>query len=813
MQNSNSLENRDNSLDLESAYYADGDTDYSGGYYGKAPQGGEKQQLFKFFAILRRHWLMISTIPLLITALTIVYTAQKPDYYKAEVRVQVNNEMNPGAGAGGAGGGSVIVSNPGSDPTYFTTQLQILEGSGLLRRVVKTTDLEHNETFLRPDKGRELTVWQNVKRMFGFYNPPIAADKSDVLTKNKLSLSKEDSSNPDIEAEQLAPYVAYLRRSLNVSPVKDSRTVSKETRLIEVEFTHNDPNVAAKVVNAIADTYVLQNLEQKVQTNAAAGDFLQKRVAELQSLIRSGEERLINYAKSNQILSLDSNQNTVVQRLTDLNGKLGAAENDRIAAEAAYRAALQNPVADMTAQTKDPRTTGLETQLTTLRQRLEELKTEYTDEWTEVIQVRRQIASLEKELQTSGKRASTTQIAALEQTYREAVARERELRNNFQKQRGEVVEQNQAAINYRIIQQEIDTNKTLLDGLLQRSKETDIILNGTPNNVRIVDRALIPRNPAGPERLKNVVIAFAVSLLLGVGLAFLSDWLNDTVSASDDFEAQIGLPVLGVIPEAHSPFVRKLMPANFALTKSGRRRRENVYDLESFNQPIIAESYLQMRTYLLLSTAGGPPQTILVTSGQPGEGKTITAFNLARSLAQTGAKVLIIDADLRYPRLHTINNADNASGLSNLLTVKEINQEIISQIVQKDAANNLDILTAGPHTPNPVNLLGSEQMRHLLKILANEYSHIVIDSPPVLYFADSSILSTFADAVLLIARDKKTSRQSILLAKKRLHEVGAKITGIVLNGVPLSSVKYNNYEYYRRPENPAIEDGQGILRL
>ena len=813
MSNPNYLERKENSSDIEQIYYPDSDD--ADGYYGAtSPPGSEKQQLFKFLTTLRRHWLMILSVNLLVTALVIIYIAQKPEYYKSTVRVQVNNEMNPAAGAG-AGASSVIVSNPGNDPTYFATQLQILEGSGLLRRVVKSIDLENNDSFLHPNKGRELTIRQNVERMFGFYsaNTNAAPARDDNAEKNNLSLTKKDAPDSDLEAERLAPYVSSIKRNLDVSPVKDNRTATKETRLIEVEFTHNDPIVAAKIANAIADTYVLQNLEQKIQTNAAAGDFLQKRVAELQSLIRSGEERLLNYSKSNQIISLDAGQNTVVQRLTDLNGKLGQAENDRIAAEAAYRAAAQNPVADLTAQSKDSRTSGIETQLTALRQRLAQLKTEYTEEWGEVIQVRRQIEGLEKELKESGKRASSLQLASLEQNFREAAAREKELRNNFEKQRGEVIDQNQAAINYRIIQQEIDTNKSLLDGLLQRSRETDIILNGTPNNVRIVDRALVPRSPAGPERMKTVATAFAFSLMFGIGLAFLTDWLNDKVTASDDLAAQIGLPLLGLIPETHSPFVKKLMPSNFALTKRGRRRRENVYDLESFDQPIITESYLQMRTYLLLSTAGGPPRTILVTSGQPSEGKTITAFNLARSLAQTGAKVLIIDADLRYPRLHTINDTKNAAGLTNLLTVKEIDRDLVSQTIQSDSAGNLDILTAGPHTPNPVNLLSSEPMRNLLKILANEYSHIVIDSPPVLYFADSSILSTFADAVLIVARDKKTSRQTLLLTKKKLQEVSAKIIGIVLNGVPVSSVKYNNYDYYSHLENPSIEDGQGVLRL
>ena len=269
--------------------------------------------------------------------------------------------------------------------------------------------------------------------------------------------------------------------------------------MIQIGYQHYDPIVATKVVNAIADTYVLQNLEQKVQTNASASDFLQKRVAELQAQIRSGEESLINYAKNNQILSLDANQNTVVQRLSDLNTKLSQAENDRITAEAAYKAALQNPLASTSAETKDARTTGLESQLTTLKQQLAQLKVDYTDAWPEVKKVEKQIAAIEKELQSNRKRSADTQMSTLLQTYREAASRESELRKNFDTQRSAVLSQNEAAINYRIIQQEIDTNKSLLNNLLQRSRETEVVLNGTPNNVHVVDRALVPGSPSSPH--------------------------------------------------------------------------------------------------------------------------------------------------------------------------------------------------------------------------------------------------------------------------------------------------------------------------
>lgn len=812
MQNNNSITKRNAVSPSESMIFIDSDDGYTDDYYGAAAEPTERQQLFKVLSILRKYFLLILAITLVGTFLVVVYEAQKPDQYSAEVRIQVNNEMNPATG--GSSPNSIILT-PGNDPAYFTTQLQILEGSGLLRRVVKAIDLEHNPTFLRPGREKEATVWQNVLKMFGMYKPAATADnaKADPKSDNRLNLKVDSTADLDSQVEILAPYVSYIKRNLDVSPVKDNRTTNKETRLIKVEYTHYDPVMATKVVNTLADLYVLQNLEQKVETNATSSEFLQKKVAELQSQIRSGEERLINYAKSNQIISLDASQNTVVQRLSDLNSKLSQAENDRITAEAAYRAAMQNPMSNASAESKDSRTAGLEQQVTTLRQQLAQLKVEYTDEWPEVKKIQRQIAAIETELQSSRKRSADTQIAALEQTFREASSRERELRGNFESQRNAVLNQNEAAINYRIIQQEIETSKGLLANLLQKSRETEVVLNGTPNNVHVVDRALVPGSPDGPQRTKNVLIAFIASLFAGIGLAFAINWLDDTIRPSDNVEAQLGSPVIGIIPGAATGFARRLLSSGSR--NNGRKSiGKHSYQLESFNRPLITEAFHQLRTCLLLSTAGGAPKTVLVTSGQPFEGKTITSLNLARSLAQLGNKVLLIDADLRCPKMHVINDVSNKSGLSTLLTVTDLNQEMIDETIQKNVDFNLDILPSGPKVPNPSNLFGSIEMRNLLERLGAIYSYVVIDSPPVLYFADSVILATSVEAVVLIARANYSSRETLMRAKKKMQDVRANVVGVVLNDVPLSNYKYYNNGYYKQLEEVEMEEaGSSVLHL
>src|SRR5947209_4669635 len=492
-------------------------------------------QLRDYWRSIRKHiWLVIGIV-LLFTVLAAIYMARKPDIYEAQARVQVDLENNSPLLC--SSNNSFVFNNQVNDSAYFNTQLQILSGPGLLRRVAKTLDLEHNQTFLNAQPKKSRSIWQSLLRMVGLGskeddNAQNQSADDIPITSSTSSASREDF----VEAKRLAPFIKALTQNLKVDPVKETRLTIRETRLIDIFFDHTDPQVAAKVVNTLADTFVLSNLEQKTETGATAGDFLQKRIAELQAKIRNGEEQLINYAKDKNILTLDPNQNTTVERLVGLNKALLEAENDRELAESAYRAALVPGAKEAIAEDSNAKKfiDDANLKLAELEQKREQLLVENTEEWPEVKEIDKQIALLKSKIEEAGARAGSVVITNLATKYRQAKAREDDLRKAFQQQRGETLTQNEAAINYRIIQQEIETNKQLLDGLLQRSKENDVVLAGTPNNIRVVDYAISPDEPVGPRRLLGVAMAFMLSLVLGIGLALFLEYLDDTIGSAED---------------------------------------------------------------------------------------------------------------------------------------------------------------------------------------------------------------------------------------------------------------------------------------
>jgi polysaccharide biosynthesis transport protein len=769
--------------------------------YGSYPRevSSGYNRLREYWSSVRKNiWLVIGIV-ILVSLLTAAYMARQPDVYESLSRVQVDLETANNPAIGALKGNPIFLNNPSQDPTYFNTQIQILTSAGLLGRVAKTLDLEHNEAFLRPQSAQKPSIWQSVKRFVGSgesKQPPKQPEE------NKLRVGSAISTDDVAEANRVEPYVEMLKAQLSVKPLN-------ETRIIEIRFKHPDPEIAQKVNNMIAQTFVASNLEMKTETSNTAGDFLQKRIAELQTEIRRGEEELNNYAKNHQILTLDASQNMVVDRLTGLNRQLLEAENARKGAEADYRATLAPGALEAKAEVANNSAAVLESKLAELKRQRAQLLLEYTEKYPGVKDLDQQIAMLEK--QTDQLRTHTESVvkANLETRYRQTLQTEQALRQAYNKQRGETLTQNEAAVNYRIIQQEIDTNRQLLDGLLQRSKENEVILAGTPNNIHVLDHASRPKGPVAPKRMQTVAFAAVLSLILGIALARFLDYLDDSIRSSQDVEHFLHLPALAVIPTIGSPGRRRLLAAIPGSQKSNGHNGGTELLLNESPRSPLAESFRQLRTSVLLASAGGAPKTLLVTSSQPSEGKTTTVVNTAMILAQTGAKVLVLDGDMRRPRLHSIFNLDNSTGLSGILSSKMTEAEMMG-LVQYHEESGLYILTSGRIPPNPAELLGSAQIRTLMAVLQNTFTHIVIDSPPIASFTDGVLLSSLADGVLLVVHGGAASRHIVRRSRQLLTEVGAKIFGVVLNNVTVSSHDYyynRNYEHYYYP-TPGVENDE-----
>ena len=761
--------------------------------YGVDPNADNEVHLLDYWRAIRKRLWMVAGIVALMTMLAIVYVARKPDFYEAEARVQVNLEDT-----GGVANNARPLYGPADDPIYFNTQLQILSSPGLLRRVVRTLDLEHNPDFFKGNPAQRASLWQTLRRMVGLSStPPPAANKQPdelpLTTTVAQATAREDLN----EAKRLEPYVNAILGGLKIEPVKETRAAYyRETRLIDIKYSHTDPQVSAKVVNAIAETYAFSNLEKRTETNSTTGAFLQKRIAELQQQIRTSEEQLVNYARNNQIVSLDPKQNTVVERLVGLNQQLLEAENERKTAEAAYNAANAPGAANALADADTKQANDVDAKLIDLRQKRALLLVDATEEAPEVKEIDQQITELEKQRTDVRGRKSATLLTNLNTRYQQALQREQSLRKAFEEQRAQTLSQSQAEINYRIIQQEIETNKQLLNGLLQGAKENDVVLAGKPNNISIVDYALTPDSPVGPNRTRTVLAAFFLSIGAGLGLALLLEYLDDTVHSTEEVERVLHLPALAVIPSVGAAVRRRAISGMTALQKSNGNNGEHAELLTNLDsRSPLAEAYRHLRTSVLLSTAGRAPKSLLVTSSLPGEGKTTTAVNTAISLVQTGASVVIIDADMRRPRLQTIFDMHQQEGLSSILSSDTTEAEML-ELVRTDEATGLNVLTSGPIPPNPAELVGSDQMRRLMTALQARYTYVVVDSPPISSFTDGVLIATMVDGVLLVVHGGKSSRHIVRRSKQLLNDVGSKVFGVVLNNVNLQSHDYYYYQSY-----------------
>ena len=783
--------------------------------------GGTQSGGFQFVAywriIRKRLWLVVG-IAVLLTTLVAIYMVRKPNIYQARAVVQVDLEQaNP----------DLITSNDrrssamNQDPSYFNTQLQLLNSESLMRRVVKELSLDSNKEFQKIKTEESSSGWRSALKSVGLISE--TAKKTDGGGIEEVSVSANPSlaSSEEIaEAVRLAPFVDIIKKNLSVEPVRESRASFKDTRLIEVSFRHTDPEFAAFVVNGIGEVFAKANQEKRSGTNGKTNDFLQNRIAQLQSEIKSSENKYFELSKAAGILKNGEDQTIVLSGLDILNKQLLDAENDRKNAQAEYESVNKSPESlnaraeelagrYTTEQENSIRDLKNETgkkvaDLTAIRNRLLE---EYQPTAQEVREVDTQIKTLEDgvkkaiaenqaDLATFRKRVSGELRNNLLTKYRSAQSKEDQTRESFNQQYNQAQGQNQSGVSLSLLKQDIETKKGFLKELLDNQRGNDVTAAGTSNNIAVAEIAIPSDIPIAPRRLTTVLGALFLSTLFGMGLALFLEYLDDTISTTEEIESLLGLPALAAIPRIDSLPKRKLLlvgSGEEGETATGNNGASGLL-IHNDSRSSLAEAYRQLRTSILLSTAGHAPKSLLITSSLPAEGKTTTAINTAISLAQTGAKVLIIDADMRRPRLHSIFNISNAEGLSTLLS-SQLEDKHIDDAIEYDEEARLHLLSSGPVPPNPAELIGSEQMSSLLKKLQNKFTHVVVDSPPIASFTDGVLIASMVDGVILVVNSGKSSRQVVRRSRQLLMDIGAKVFGVVLNNVNLRS--QDNYYYYQ----------------
>jgi succinoglycan biosynthesis transport protein ExoP len=709
--------------------------------------------------LLYRKWVILTCV-LTFLAMAAVYTFRQTPIYEATAKVEIDLQSD-----------NVLPyqdinrdnTNPYGYQEYLETQIKHITSRSLARRIVLATGMDRElPDCMKPD--------ENAFRMDSIWNwiPGFGTE--------------EKSSLPVTREERIEYAIDLILEDLEITP-------SRNSRVVDISYRSPDPKLAANIVNTLTREYIDYNFQVRFDATSRATEFLQRQLVDLKAKVEESESSLIAYARKHNILNVGEKQDVVMQTLEDINSDLSEARATRIIKESIYKTMADATTDKFPQALRTPVMEQLEPRLLADEQELAQISVELGPSMPQVqkleTRVRQARAQLEREKQLAIENARTE--------YETALASEQLLLKEFDKQKVLANKLNESSIQYNILRREVDTNKQLYDGLLQRMKEAGVAAGLKSSNVRVVDKARVPKIPSSPKPKRNFALSLILGLMGGVGLAFMLNYMDNTVKTPEDVEERVGLPSLGLIPSLkaarglsgrlHGPRRQsKALPE--ALIKQG-------VELATLNagSSRIAEAIRGLRTSLLLSIPGKPPRSILVTSSKAGEGKTTMVCNTALSLAQTGKKVLVLECDMRRPRIREIFQ-ENGNGLSEYLT----GQVEFDEVVIESTIPNLFITHAGASPPNPGELLGSQRMQDAVLSAVDTFDFVLIDTPPLMSVTDPLIVAPLTDGVILVTKGGEVSPDILKRAKKNLESLHARILGVVCNNVDITSG--GGYQYY-----------------
>jgi capsular exopolysaccharide synthesis family protein len=705
---------------------------------GMGGGGDPSVQLRAYWEILlKRRWSVL-TVAFMVTTIVALISFRTTPVYEATARVEIEGDRPEIQSLN-----DLFRNEAGANEDIFLqTQVRVLQSDNLAWQTIQQLGLDRNPEFAPPE-----------------------------------SPSKRTSPT----ARQTFVTRAFQGR-LRILLIRD-------TRMMEISFESEDPQLAARVANAFVSNYSEYNFHKKYDATRQASDWMEQQLDELKAKVEKSQQALVDYERQNAIVNTSEKQNMVEQRLGDLTKDLTDAQNARLERESLYEMVKSNE-AQVAILAQNELLQRLEEKYADLRGQYVDALGQYGPNYPKVIRLRDQVNDIQSLIDQERKRI----VARIRNDYLAAVNREKLLTQAVAQEKVQVGALNQLLIQHNILKRESDTTQQLYYNLLQRLKDATVSAGLRATNVHQVDTALPPTAPIRPRKVRDTLVGLLVGLILGITLAFVREGLDNSIKSADDVERLTSTPVLAMIPASYS----------LSLTKSwlGRRAEKRAaatsgqVELAVVQQPgsALAEAFRALRTSVLLSTAPHPPQALLVTSAQPGEGKSCTSMNLALALAQRGGRVVIVDADLRKAAVGAALGLTEQKGLSSLLTGAHSLDEVIHQV---EAVPNLWALPAGPRPPNPAELLSSITMEKLLTELRQRFDHLVLDSPPLLLVTDATVLSSLVDGVVLVVENEGTTRGALLRARRILESAGGRILGAVLNKVDLRRDGYYG-QYYRR---------------
>lgn len=691
-----------------------------------------------WYVILKRRWTIFTFFGVVVIAVLIGTFLQTP-LYRSTALIQIETEssrvtdykdVNPEEKAGGK--------------DFYVTQYELLKSNTLAERVINDLHLDVKDVV----ESEGLFSW--MKGLFEGSESPAEKEKKHQAREEQLRMQK----------------VKAFLSALSIEPVRNSR-------LVKIHFNSPDPNLAARVANLLAEDFITINMEKKYQANAYAKTFLEARIAQVKSKLEESERNQVEYAKKEKIFNFDKGaESTNSQSLQDFNSALNRAQQDRIKAESVYRELEAAKEGALPQQLESALIQQLKANKAKLESDYQEKLKTFKPAYPAMVQLKAQIDGLGSQIDKEANNVKRSIRIA----YETAKSNETLLTSKLDTQKDALLDLQSRSIQFNILKREADTNRQLYDGLLQRLKEVSVSSQVNANNILVIDHAQVPQRKYSPDIKLNMTIAILLGLFGGLGLALLFEHLDNTFKNVSDVEKFLGIPVMGLIPDAPEE-----------LTSPDAIIHETINNAKSK----IVEAFRSTRTALQFSTAHGAPKVLGLTSCFASEGKSTTSLSLAIHFAQCGSKVLLIDADLRRASLHKAFKMENNKGLTNILAGLSSAGDVIFKTPVKD----LFFIPAGPLPPNPAELMLNGRFKEFIEKAQDSFDLILIDGPPILGLADAVIIANLVEKLMVVIEAGTTPRNMAQVAMKRLRSANIKPLGVIFNKMKNDPLGYG-YDYY-----------------